>query len=206
MGRINKNGVVNTNLFSSAIQLSDGSLWQPICTHKINNEDGTYNMFNTTDNFTYTVFNSNNLWADFPLIDSVARFDSNYEFLVMQQTILNGDWSTYRFKQTVNPFTATWEDVKPGSSNVTWITGGSASYGGIYKLSSPTATASNYMCFANGSNGNWFGCGCKAYYQGGIPSICNTVAKGFQLVYIRISNNIYRQYNSISSATDFIEK
>lgn len=204
--KINKNGIMEHTFYSEPIQLEDGSVWVPICIHNI---DGGNNMFATTDDFSTPVYHSNNLWANFSNISLISRPESNYyEFLVKQQINIDGPWSTYRFKQTVDPLTATWNTAGPSSGNITWISGYSGtSYGGMYKLSSPTATSSNYMCFSNGSNGNWYGCGCKQLYQGGIPSICNTVPKGWQLVYMRTDRYLYKNYKiGITEATSFIEK
>lgn len=203
---IYKNGIIEHDLYSEPIQLEDGSLWVPICVHNIN---GGNNMFATTDDFSIPVYHSHDLWANFPNIDLISRPENGYyEFLVKQQIEIDGAWSTYRFKQTVNPLTATWATAGPNSGNFTWISGyNGTAYGGMYKMSSPTATSGNYMCFTNSSSGNWFGCGCKQVYQGGIPSICNTKPKGWQLVYMRTDKYLYKNYkNGITEATNFIEK
>ncbi|MBQ6628010.1 MAG: hypothetical protein IJH65_04260 [Methanobrevibacter sp.] len=202
---VGENGIFESKVYDEMVELSDGSLWLPICYHYIK---GGANLFKTTDDFTYPVFDSPDVWANFPIIDTVSRPESGYyEFLVKQQINMNGPWTTYRFKQTVNPLTATYSTAGPSSGNVTWITGGSSSYGGMYKLNSPTATSSNYMCFSNGSNGNWFGCGAKQAYNGGIPSICNTVPKGVQVVYIRVSSTMAQKYEmGLTNSRELIEK
>lgn len=65
-------------------------------------------MFTSADDFSGPVYHSHDLWANFEIINLVDRPESGYwEFLVKQQTVINGPWSTYRFKQTVDPLTAT---------------------------------------------------------------------------------------------------
>lgn len=174
----NKNGCINCDFLVEPTELSDGSIWIPICQH-LNNE-GTQ-LFSSSTDFTKPVYQSNEVQCNFSLIGTVPRPDSAYyEILVIQQGSLNGTWSTYRFKQKVSPLTATYEDVNPGNSNVTCIQGGSSSYGGMYIID-----GGNYMCFADGTKGDQFGCGARSNFSGGIPSIDCTVVKGWQLVYIR---------------------
>ena len=62
------------------------------------------------------------------------------------------------------------------------------------------------MCFANGSNGNWYGCGIRTAFQGGIPGYNGETVKGWQLVYMRISKHKARMFkNGIMIPTDIIE-
>ena len=80
----------------------------------------------------------------------------------MQQNAVDGVFSKYRFKQNVNPFSATWEQVNPSKvgTNVTRISATATNnYAGMYWYN----TGNIAMCFANTSNGNWFGCGARAY-------------------------------------------
>ena len=71
----------------------------------------------------------------------------------MQQSTVDGPFSKYRFKQNVNPFSATWEQINPSKvgTNVIRISSSKPNnYAGMYLYNSSNVA----MCFANGSNGN----------------------------------------------------
>lgn len=62
------------------------------------------------------------------------------------------------------------------------------------------------MCFANSSNGNWYGCGITSYHQGGIPGYNNEIVNGLQLVYMRTSTPQTKLFNkALLKANNFIE-
>ena len=123
----------------------------------------------------------------------------------MQQNTVDGAFSKYRFKQNVSPLSATWEQVNPSKvgTNVTRISSSTPNnYAGMYWYNNSNVA----MCFANGSNGNWYGCGIRAVYQGGIPGYNGETVKGWQLVYMRISKHKARMFkNGIVIPTDIIE-
>jgi hypothetical protein len=143
------------------------------------------------------VYDNESRWNSFGSINGSERPDPGwYEFLVMHQNSSNGAFTWFRFKQNVNPLTTDWAHTNPNNvgsgvirigTNGTWGAGA-----GMYWMGSSDCP----MCFANSSNGNWWGCGIGATYQGGIPSYNNEVAKGYQLVYMRISNPKTQFYKS----------
>ena len=123
----------------------------------------------------------------------------------MQQSTVDGAFSKYRFKQNVSPLSATWDQVNPSKvgTNVTRISSSKPNnYAGMYWYNNSNVA----MCFANGSNGNWYGCGIRAAFQGGIPGYNGETVKGWQLVYMRISGHKARMFkNGIVIPTDIIE-
>ena len=197
--KIDKNSFIDSNLFATTMTLEDGSLWAPICVHYVPDD-----LFTGSSNTFY--YTGRNIWENFGAINDLERPESNqWEFYVMQQSTVDGPFSKYRFKQKVNPIGATWEQVNPSTvgTNVTRISATSAnSYAGMYWFNNSNVA----MCFANGSNGNWYGCGIRAAYQGGIPGYNGETVKGWQLVYMRISKHKARMFkNGIMIPTDIIE-
>lgn len=179
-----KTGVAKFKNIAEQITLSDGSTWLPICVHNV--EKG---LFPTSGTFSTLQYNSNEIWCNFGLINTVERPESGYyEFLVMHQTSVGAAFKSYRWKQNKNPFNAAWGDVSPSvvGTNVIRISPSSSASGGMYWFNSSNCK----MCFANSSNGNWFGCGIGAYWGTGyIPSYNNEQCWGYQFVYIRVKNN-----------------
>ena len=197
--KIDKNSFIDGNLFATTMTLEDGSLWAPICVHYV--PDGLFKGSSNT--FYYT---GRNIWENFGAINDLERPESNqWEFYVMQQNAVDGAFSKYRFKQNVSPFSATWEQVNPSKvgTNVTRISSSTSNnYAGMYWYNNSNVA----MCFANGSNGNWYGCGIRAVFQGGIPGYNGETVKGWQLVYMRISKHKARMFkNGIMIPTDIIE-
>lgn len=123
----------------------------------------------------------------------------------MQQNTVDGAFSKYRFKQNVSPLSATWDQVNPSKvgTSVTRISSSIPNnYAGMYWYNNSNVA----MCFANGSNGNWYGCGIRAAFQGGIPGYNGETVKGWQLVYMRISGHRARMFkNGAMIPTDIIE-
>lgn len=177
-------GIIETPSLYETITLDDGSTWMPICIHNVAN-----GVFANSGDF--TTLNSQTLdrWSNFGLINVASRPESGwYEFLVQHQTSVGGIFQTYRWKQNKNPFSATWADVEPSTvgTNVIRVSSSTtSSYGGMYWMNASNCK----MCFANTSNGNWFGCGICSYWGTGyIPSYNGQQCYGWQLVYIRVSN------------------
>lgn len=197
--KIDKNSFIGSNLFATTMTLEDGSVWAPICVHYV--PDG---LFTGSSNTFY--YAGRNIWENFGAINDLERPESNqWEFYVMQQNAVDGAFSKYRFKQNVSPFSATWEQVNPSKvgTNVTRISSSRPNnYAGMYWYNNSNVA----MCFANGSNGNWYGCGIRAAYQGGIPGYNGETVKGWQLVYMRISGHNARMFkNGVMIPTDIIE-
>lgn len=187
---ITKTGIVKGVEFTEAIQF-EGATWVPICVHYV--PDGVFTSGNNTYNY-----QQENRWTNFGLIGTANRPESGYyEFLVMHQQTIDGPWRWWRFKQNVSPLTATWSQVNPSAvgTNVTRVSTntGSNGYAGMYWYNSSNCP----MCFANGSEGNWFGCGIRAWWGTGyIPSYNGEQCRGWQLVYMRVSKNQAKIYNS----------
>ena len=198
--KIDKNSFIDSNLFATTITLEDGSLWVPICIHYV--PDGMFTGANQT--FYYT---GRNIWENFGAINDLERPESNqWEFYVMQQSTINGAFSKYRFKQNVSPLSATWDQVNPSKvgTNVTRISATSTNnYAGMYWFN----TSNIAMCFANTSNGNWFGCGARTYWGDDYtPGYNEERVRGWQLVYMRISRHKARMFkNGVMIPTDIIE-
>ena len=197
--KIDKNSFIDSNLFATTMTLEDGSLWAPICVHYV--PDG---LFTGSSNTFY--YAGRNIWENFGAINDLERPESNqWEFYVMQQKTVDGAFSKYRFKQNVSPLSATWDQVNPSKvgTNVTRISSSTQNnYAGMYWYNNSNVA----MCFANGSNGNWYGCGIRAAFQGGIPGYNGETVKGWQLVYMRISGHNARMFkNGIMIPTDIIE-
>ena len=195
-------GVKTSKTFAETMQLSDGSYWLPIMYHNV----ATGVFSSTVANLDAgAVFEDSERWANFQLIKTATRVnDTDYEFLVLQQEGTNKTWHTYRFRQTVNPFTATWNDVNPSQigTKVFHISGG-GTYGGTYRRA-----GNEYMNFANSTNGNWFGWGQRSFYQtGNIPGYNGQLVYGIQIVYLRISQSYYQELtNSITYAKELKEE
>ncbi len=197
--KIDKNSFIDSNLFATTMTLEDGSIWAPICVHYV--PDGLFTGSSKT--FYYT---ERNIWENFGAINDLERPESSqWEFYVMQQSTINGAFSKYRFKQNVSPLSATWDQVNPSKvgTNVTRISATSTNnYAGMYWPNFD----SEAMCFANGTSSNWYGCGVRTAYNGGIPGYNGETVKGWQLVYMRTSKHKARMFkNGIMIPTDIIE-
>lgn len=198
--KIDKNSFIDSNLFATTMTLEDGSLWAPICVHYV--PDGLFTGSSNT--FYYT---GRNIWENFGAINDLERPESSqWEFYVMQQSTVGGAFSKYRFKQNVSPLSATWDQVNPSKvgTNVTRISATATNrYAGMYWFN----TSYIAMCFANENNGNWFGCGARAYWGTGYtPGYNSEQVRGWQLVYMRISEHKARMFkNGIVIPTDIIE-
>lgn len=198
--KIDKNNFLTSNLFAATMTLEDGSIWVPICVHYI--PDGLFTGANQT--FYYT---GRNVWTNFGAINDLERPESGqWEFYVMQQSTVGGAFSKYRFKQNISPLNATWNDVNPSKvgTNVTRISSSTTNnYAGMYWYN----TSEIAMCFANTSNGNWFGCGARSYWGSGYtPGYNGEAIRGWQLVYMRVSEHKARMFkNGVIIPTNIIE-
>lgn len=175
------------------VQNGDSSTWIPISVHYI--PEG---VFATSGSFNTFKYENENRWTNFGAINSATRPESGYwEFLVIHQANITGAFEYYRWKQNKNPFNATWADVEPSKvgTNVTRIAQSTtSSYGGMYWFNQSNCK----MCFANSSNGNWFGCGIGQLWgtdssgYGYIPSYNGVGVRGFQVVYMRVSPDTHK--------------
>lgn len=156
----------------------DGTLWVRVIHH--NNPASA--LFSSSDSFASGVYKDADRWFDLYMI---KRGLGSYEFMVKQKTTSSATETKYRWIQTKDPFTATYNDVKPAS--VTRITTSGytdGGFGGLYILNSNT-----HMVIANTSNGNWYGAfGCWTPYNGGIPGYPNTtITNGYMDLYVKVN-------------------
>lgn len=172
-----KSGVINCKDFVEYHKEADDSLWYHVAHHYKTNSK----LFSSTDDFTNGVYLDEDRWVHMNICNELTT----WEFLYIQYATNTSSPVKYRWKQTVNPFTATYSDVQPGNVTNTTTTGyTNGGMGGLYKINSNTA-----FCIANTNNGNWFGAvGCWTHYGAGIPGYPNTSIAGGYDLYVRIDN------------------
>lgn len=159
----------------------DGSAWVRIF-HHVN---PTSNKFASSDTFTTGVYKDVNRWFNFDLCNYV----NSWEFIAAVTRTNTDTLERYRWIQSTNPLTATFDQTKV--ANVTRITTGynTSPLGGLYHVSGSSWLAAN-----NGTNNNWFGAtGCWSAWNGGIPGWKSTAAgdavtTGTIDIYLRIDN------------------
>lgn len=196
---IAKNGLRSATEMTELLVLEDGSTWIQLQHHDM--EDGTGKRFSSqTAVGTTMYYDSPKVWSCFPLINSSnINHGNGYEFLVIESTYTYTAPKRYRWKQSVNPYNATFNDTT--YANITPIENIVSPYGGMYY----TPTYGCAFCFNNSTNGNWFGCGnVTAYQGGGCPGRDNTTRYNIQDVYMRIYNpQQLRQFkNGLLSANE----
>ena len=168
----------NSNLNEYLVE-PDGSVWE----HVFHHNNPASNLFASTDSFTTGVYKNRDMWFNFQVCNQIT---SNWEFLYCQNVTNSSPVIKYRWKQTVNPFNAVWDNVKPASVTRITTTGYTdGGNGGLWKMNS-----SAFFVVANSSSGNWFGAtGCWTAYQGGIPGYPNTtVTNGCIDIYVRVDS------------------
>ncbi len=180
---LDKGGVFRCPNTRELVTLSDGSKWIPISIHYV--PSGVFSSSTTG-----SVYDNQFRWNKFSSINNETRPSTNYEFLVVQQQTVNGAPRWWRFSQAINPLSATWSQVNPSNvggnviridTNQSWASDAGA---GMYWFDSSDCP----MCFANNSNGNWFGCGIMSYWGNTyIPGYNNEQVWGWQIVYMRVS-------------------
>lgn len=185
---INKNGIVNTDLYTEFIANTfdknlyvepDGSAWIRIVHH--NNPANA--RFNSSDPFTSQVYLDADRWFNVSLCNYLS---GTWEFMIKQVATSGATEYKFRWIQNYNPMTAVYADV--AASNITKNTSSgytSFSHGGLYRFNSQT-----YLCTNNGNNGNWWGAvGAWSSHQGGIPAWNGTVVTtGYSDLYLRIDD------------------
>ena len=214
---VTKNGIAKYAQFSEFAELTkvkvdlntyiepDGSVWVRVFHHN-SPADG---CFNRTDDFdSGHVYLDENRWFDFGICNDM----SEWELMWKQKATIESNEQKYRWVQTVNPLTATWEEV--ASENIEKNTTGYASFtnGGLYKF---PPGGSTYLSTNNGKENNWWGAaGSWNPYNGRLPAWMNvTVTTGYADVYVRI-DNLELTNSSLAkiskskriTANDFIER
>lgn len=184
-----RTGIQKANYLSEVIELNDGSYWLQV-QHHDNMQDT--NLFSSTDAFADSfVYHNDKCWCDFPLIEEYGLYNSKYEFLVLDQPGTRSDPIVVRrWSQTVNPSSATWSDIKAGSSKFTAIQNIPSMNGGMYRDFSST-----YMRIANANESNWYGAfGCYSTWTYGVPTFGNTGNYGILDLYVRVSPENAKKY------------
>lgn len=159
----------------------DGSTWIRLVHHN----NPASNLFSSTDSFTTSVYKSNNAWFNMALCNQLS---GTWEILLAQKLTSTSELTKFRWKQSYNPMTATYEQVS--SSNVTFVTSGYTTplsiYGGMYK----STIGNTYLICNNNTSDNWHGAiGSWTAWREGIPGYNNTViTSGYVDVYLRIDN------------------
>lgn len=179
--KLTKTGIFKDYIVEPFMTLSDGSKWQLLLYHQVNN--GT-NLF-TSSNAGFN--NGFGLYSRLNYIDNFT-YDSKYEFYVIQDGVV------YRWTQTNAPLTTT------SVTGFTAVTGSPGS--GICKCNGNTLLAKT------GTTSNWWNaCGCWTIYNGGIPGFgSSVVCKKHLILYARISEPKFKIANLSVYANNLIER
>lgn len=194
---------------SRVIIEKDGSVFMRVAHHN----NPASKLFASNDTFATWVYKDSDRW----LIGKIHDYVDSWEYILEQQETSTSVKQRFRWKQTVNPNVATFDETK--SSLVTKYTSSdgytdiSSSYGGMYKKN--TSGTSYYVC-NNNSSSNWFGAVGAFYYWNNtadrvdIPGYNGVgISTGYLDLYIRIDNvtwnapkndkqSIFKSDNSLS--------
>lgn len=182
---IEKTGTLNDDIIEPFITLSDGSNWQLLLFHKVDN--GT-RLF-TSSNATYC--NNYGLFSRLAYINNFT-YNNKYEFYVIQ------DGKEFRWTQTSQP-------TASSIAGKTVISGYLDPVNGLAKASQ----SNTYI----GYNAWWGACGCWTQYstggKTGIPGFgshdVNGMCTDYLALYARIEKpHVFKENNSIQ-ANEFIE-
>lgn len=193
--KLTSSGVQKVKDISEIIHLDDGTVWLQVSHH--NNYGGT-NLFSKSDinKFeTELVYTNKDCWAAFHLIKQYGPIVGSYEFMVLEQITNTDSFILRRWRQTISPFTATWDQIKAGTSNFTAVENIPSMNGGMYYDGNST-----YFRVANAVSGNWFGAfGSWSKHGTGIPTHNNSSSAGIYDLYFRITPEIakYREFDGI---------
>lgn len=195
---ITKQGIITSTEFTEFISNTydtnvyiepDGSAWIRIIHHN----NPTNAKFASTDTFTSQVYKDADRWFNGALCNYLS---GSWELLLKQMSATGGTEVKYRWIQTVNPMTATFDQTK--AANVTKITtsgyGNKSAYGGVYYNNG----SNSWLVCNNSTSGNWFGAlGCWNAYNGGIPGYDATITTGYMDLYLRIDSKSNLSQTSI---------
>ena len=179
--KLTKTGIMYDNMEESIMTLPDGSHWQLLMFHYV--DDGK-NLFTSS--------NANNC-NDFGLFSRLKDIDdfklnNRYEFYAIQ------DDTEYRWIQTNAPLTTT------SVAGFSAVSGYNSPGAGICKCSGNTLLA------RTNSTGNWWNAfGCYTLYSGGIPGLNQTVCKKYLALYARIEKADVKLSNQTANTSEFIE-
>ena len=177
---ISKTGVLTTQIVEPYITLSDGSKWQLLLFHLVDNGNRLF----TSTNCGYC--NDYGLYSRLQWIDDF-QYNNKYEFYVIQDNI------EHRWSQTNAPLTTT--------SITDFVSIQGTPGGGICKCSGNTCLA------ATNTTSNWWrACGCYHIYNGGIPGFNNKICKDYLALYVRVEKpKVFFEKNNISQGENFYE-
>ena len=187
---IERNGVRHINCLSEILELDDGSSWIQITNH--NNQSGS-NLFpaSAKTQFEKTfVYHNDECWSAFPLINANIRPNSNeYEFLSIENQGATDNILIRRWKQSVNPLQATWDQI----SDYTYIddenTANPTNRKGLYRYTTGTTEhTKTFLRIGTTDKTNWygaFGATALASTNNGIPGFVGTTM-GLLNLYMRV--------------------
>lgn len=157
----------------------DGSVWVRIVRH---NNPASY-KFNSTDPFTTKVYIDENRWFKASLCNKIS---GSWELMCKQKATSDSAETKYRWVQSYNPMTATFNQTTASNVTVNTSAGYTSGHGGLYYNNG----TNSYLVRNNGTNGNWWGSvGCWTDWNGGIPGFGGaTVTTGYVDLYLRIDN------------------
>lgn len=210
MTSITQQGIASTSSFAESFlnpydletyTEPDGSAWIKIIHHN----NPTNAKFASTNTFTTSVYLDTDRWFYGSLFNQITN--EKYELMLKQKTTSSATEAKYRWIQTVNPMTATYDQTK--AANVTKITttgySNIAAYGGVFLRNGNTWLAVN----DGSSSGDWMGAlGCWAAWNGGIPGWGGAVTSGYMDLYLRVDNQVLANasvFDTHIQATEFIE-
>lgn len=179
--KLTKTGIMYDNMEESIMTLPDGSHWQLLMFHYV--DDGK-NLFTSS--------NANNC-NDFGLFSRLKDIDgfklnNQYEFYAIQ------DDTTYRWIQTNAPLTTT------AVTGFSAVSGYNSPGAGICKCSGNTLLA------RTNSTGNWWNAmGCYTIYNNGIPGFNSIICKKYMALYARIEKADVKLSNQTANASEFLE-
>lgn len=187
-----RTGIQQANYLSEVIEYKGGFYLQ-VSHH--NNKGGT-NLFSSSDAFENSfVYHNDECWSAFPLIKNCGLYDGAYEFIALEQLGTSSNIVLRHWKQTVDPFTATYATAKKDGGNFTALENIPSMNGGMYKINSNT-----FFCITNASNGNWYGAfGSWSKFGSGIPTFNNGSSAGIFDLFVRVSPEnaqIYREFKN----------
>ena len=214
--QVTKTGQIESNLISEFGNMSflkydpnlyfepDGSCWIRVFHH--NNPASV--KFVSSDTFTTSVYKDADRWFNF----EICNYANKFELLSKVKLTVDGAQKKYRWIQSDNPLTISFENSKV--ANITRINteGYTLSpYGGLYHTSGSAWLATN-----NGIASNWMGAtGCWGAWNGGIPGwesgSANAIKTGSIDIYLRVDNDSFGNAvakvskNKIWTAMKFIE-
>lgn len=195
---IDKNGIWLTKNFSEYIVEPDGSKWVQI-SHQSNADT---KKFSSSNDFANGVYLDCDRWFNAGICNEL----SSWEFLWIQHNTIDSKAKKFRWTQSVNPFTGTYDDIAPGKVTYNTSPGYEIStMGGIYKFNS-----SAYFVVANSTRGNWFGAvAAWDSWSGGIPghpSYSGPVTTGAIDLYVRVDNTVLQMLKiGVDEVSELIE-